>query len=55
MKSGTDFRDFSVITVTWPDGEKMKPRFGIERISVTTDYIEDAKLKEKLDEYSSNF
>lgn len=54
MKSGTDFRDFSVITVTWPtEGEIQKPRFGIERISVTTDYIEDPELKKTLDEYSS--
>lgn len=52
LKSGTDFRDFSVVTVSWPKELKPKPKFEFQRISVTSDYIEDEELKAEIDKYS---
>jgi 5'-nucleotidase len=51
LKSGTDFRDFSAISVSF-DSTTKKPKFNIERISVTSDYEEDASLKSELDIYT---
>lgn len=52
VKSGTDFRQFSKITVNF---DKVgKPEISIEEVNVTSDITEDSNLKEKLDKYSSN-
>lgn len=51
LKSGTDFREFSAISVTFDVGTK-KPSFAIERISITSDYEEDPALKAELDIYT---
>jgi len=53
LKSGTDFRDFSVITVTLPSSTGGKPNVDIQRISVTSDYEEDPQLKTELEQFSS--
>jgi len=50
LKSGTDFRDFSVITVEF-DSKTNKPDFIIERMSVTSDHEEDPELKKELEQY----
>ncbi|XP_044265008.1 mannosylglucosyl-3-phosphoglycerate phosphatase isoform X1 [Tribolium madens] len=50
VKSGTDFRQFSKITVNF---DKPEPEVTIEEISVTSAFPEDVKLKEKLDKYTS--
>ena len=50
MKSGTDFRHFSHITLRIIDG---KPVVDQQLIEVTTDYGEDEELKLKLERFSS--
>lgn len=50
VKSGTDFRDFSLITVSFNDANN-NPQFNIERISVTSDHEEDPALKAELAQY----
>lgn len=50
LKSGTDFRDFSAISTTFDNANK--PKFNIERISVTSDFDEDPVLKSELDVYT---
>ena len=50
MKSGTDFRHFSQITLRIIDG---KPVVDQQLIEVTTDYAEDEELKLKLERFSS--
>ncbi|CAL8106599.1 unnamed protein product [Orchesella dallaii] len=50
VKSGTDFRDFSLITVSFNDANN-NPQFKIERISVTSDHEEDPALKAELAQY----
>ncbi|OXA43429.1 Trifunctional nucleotide phosphoesterase protein YfkN [Folsomia candida] len=53
LKSGTDFRDFSAISVTFDKDNANKPKFNIERISITSDYEEDAALKAELDVFTA--
>lgn len=54
LKSGTDFRQFSKITVNFEKGKNgAKPEVTIEEINVTSQYAEDPKLKEKLEKYTS--
>lgn len=48
IKSGTDFRQFSKITVNF---DKATPEVTVEEINVTSAYSEDQKLKEKLEKY----
>ncbi|XP_008195349.1 mannosylglucosyl-3-phosphoglycerate phosphatase isoform X3 [Tribolium castaneum] len=52
VKSGTDFRQFSKITVNF-DKPNGTPEVTIEEINVTSAFPEDPKLKEKLDKYTS--
>lgn len=56
IKSGTDFKQFSKITVNF---DKVSAggniEVSIEEINVTSQFAEDPKLKEKLDKYSSIF
>lgn len=52
VKSGTDFRQFSKITVNLEKANGT-PEVTIEEINVTSVYTEDMKLKEKLDKYTS--
>lgn len=54
IKSGTDFRQFSKITVNFDKtANNSTPDLTVEEINVTSQYVEDAKLKEKLDKYTS--
>lgn len=56
IKSGTDFKQFSKITINFDKpGIGATPEVNIEEINVTSSYPEDAKLKEKLEKYSSKF
>lgn len=59
IKSGTDFRNFSKITITKPlntnvneEEDKSLMEIEIERIDVSSKYEEDEKLKEELSHYS---
>ena len=51
IKSGTDFRHFSHITMRLVDG---KPRIDHRLVDVTSDFGEDQQLKQKLDRFISN-
>lgn len=54
IKSGTDFKQFSKITVNFDRaGPGATPDVSIEEINVTSSYAEDGKLKEKLEKYAS--
>ncbi|XP_068895742.1 mannosylglucosyl-3-phosphoglycerate phosphatase isoform X3 [Tenebrio molitor] len=52
VKSGTDFRQFSKITVNF-DKPNGSPEVTVEEVNVTSAFPEDQKLKEKLDKYTS--
>ncbi|XP_055387201.1 mannosylglucosyl-3-phosphoglycerate phosphatase isoform X2 [Condylostylus longicornis] len=52
IKSGTDFRQFSKITVNKFRDENGKVKVQVDPINVTSDYEEDATLKETLSKYS---
>lgn len=51
IKSGTDFRQFSKITVNFDRLNGGTPEVTIEEVNVTSAYSEDQKLKEKLEKY----
>lgn len=51
VKSGTDFRQFSKITINLDNSSESEVT--VEEINVTSEYAEDPKLKEKLDKYTS--
>lgn len=53
IKSGTDFRQFSKITINFDNVVNSSPDIQIEEINVTSQYSEDPKLKEKLEKYLS--
>lgn len=53
VKSGTDFRQFSKITVNLEKVNNGTPEIVIEEINVTSAFAEDPKLKEKLDKFTS--
>lgn len=54
VKSGTDFRQFSKITIQFdPLPDNGRAQINIEEIQVTSEYEEDSKLKEKLEKYTS--
>lgn len=54
IKSGTDFRQFSKITINFDKaGCNDSPEVMIEEINVTSQFQEDSKLKEKLEKYTS--
>lgn len=53
VKSGTDFRQFSKITVNFEKTVNSTPEVIIEEIDVTSSYQEDPKLKEILLKYTS--
>ncbi|XP_049879932.1 mannosylglucosyl-3-phosphoglycerate phosphatase isoform X2 [Pectinophora gossypiella] len=55
VKSGTDFRQFSCITLSFPAGSAAgsKPVITVERVDVTSDYPEDPVLKPILDKYNA--
>lgn len=57
IKSGTDFRQFSKITINFdkPSTNNSTPEVTIEEINVTSQIQEDQKLKEKLEKYTSRF
>lgn len=59
VKSGTDFRQFSKITISKSavqdvsvDGEKTNLQVDIERVDVTSAFEEDKALKEELNKYT---
>lgn len=51
IKSGTDFRQFSKITVNFDKLSGAVPEVTVEEINVTSAYSEDQKLKDKLEKY----
>lgn len=51
VKSGTDFRQFSKITINFDRLNCGTPEVNIEEINVTSAFSEDQALKEKLDKY----
>lgn len=55
IKSGTDFRQFSKITINFDKVASLNgsPEVTVEEINVTSQIQEDSKLKEKLDKYTS--
>ena len=52
MKSGTDFRQFSVITLKFGEG---KATADIEAVEVTKDFEPDNELKTQLEKYTGNY
>lgn len=52
VKSGTDFRQFSKITLDKARNENGKLLVEVEPVNVTSDFAEDKELKEKLEKYS---
>ncbi|XP_032777105.1 mannosylglucosyl-3-phosphoglycerate phosphatase isoform X2 [Daphnia magna] len=52
IKSGTDFRQFSKITIRFL-GEEEKPLISVKLVDVTAEYEEDADLKLALDSFTS--
>lgn len=53
IKSGTDFKQFSKITVMFDrPGPGATPDVSIEEINVTSSYHEDKTLKEKLEKFA---
>lgn len=55
VKSGTDFRQFSKITVNFDKSAPANstPEVTIEEFNVTSQIQEDQQLKEKLEKYTS--
>ncbi len=51
IKSGTDFRQFSEITMRF-SGEKEKPSISVRLMDVTSQYDEDVDLKKVLDGFT---
>ena len=58
IKSGTDFREFSIITVTFFDNNHNSSSSGnnsfsidVERVEVTSDIPEDTEVKSTVDKY----
>ncbi|KAB0805200.1 hypothetical protein PPYR_02170 [Photinus pyralis] len=51
IKSGTDFRQFSKITISFISNGS--PDVSVEEINVTSAFSEDPKVKEKLEKYTS--
>lgn len=51
IKSGTDFRQFSKITVNFERSCNGMPEVNVDEINVTSVYSEDQNLKEKLEKY----
>jgi 5'-nucleotidase len=51
IKSGTDFRQFSEITMRF-SGEKAKPSISVRLMDVTSQYDEDVDLKKVLDGFT---
>lgn len=52
IKSGTDFRQFSKVMVNFSNGSI---DVSVEEINVTSSFLEDPKLKERLDKYSGMY
>lgn len=53
LKSGTDFREFSVLTLT--EESPAKVHVGIDRVEVTAKFAPDLELKEDLKEFEGEF
>jgi 5'-nucleotidase len=51
IKSGTDFRQFSEITMRF-SGEEEKPSISVRLMDVTSQYDEDVDLKKVLDGFT---
>ncbi|CAD7014715.1 uncharacterized protein LOC101459616 isoform X1 [Ceratitis capitata] len=52
VKSGTDFRQFSKITLEKDRDKDGKLTIAVEEVNVTSDFVEDKALKEELEKYS---
>ena len=53
MKSGTDFRYFSLVTIKWEDGSS-KPAIGHQKIEITSEFEENEEIKQLCQEYVDN-
>ena len=53
MKSGTDFRYFSLVTIKWEDGSS-KPAIGHQKIEITSEFEENEEMKQLCQEYVDN-
>lgn len=53
IKSGTDFRQLSKITINFDKSGNTSPEVAIEEVNVTSQFPEDPKLKDKLEKYTS--
>merc|ERR1719427_1558000 len=53
LKSGTDFRYFSLVTLEWEDG-KNKPTIGHQKIEITSELEENEEMKQLCQEYIDN-
>jgi 5'-nucleotidase len=54
IKSGTDFRQFSEITMRF-SGENEKPSISVRLMDVTSQYDEDVDLKKVLDGFAGYY
>jgi len=52
IKSGTDFRNFALVTLSFPDDPKDKVKVSVEEREVTKDIEEDETIKRIVDEYT---
>jgi hypothetical protein len=43
VKSGTDFRSFSLVHLAWAEGE-LRPVVEVEKVDVTAEYEEDEQM-----------
>ena len=50
LKSGTDFRNFSIVTLEWEEGSR-KPSIAYKKIEVTSDLHENVDMKEICKKY----
>ena len=53
LKSGTDFQQLSVVTVTVPDDASKKPEVEVKRIDITPAIPENKEMKELVDRVMS--
>ena len=53
LKSGTDFRYFSLVTLEWEEGNN-KPTVGHEMVEITSEFEENEEMKQLCQEYVDN-
>ena len=53
MKSGTDFRYFSLVTLDWAEGSK-EPSTSVEKDKITSEFEENEEMKQRCEEHVGN-